>query len=83
MAQQFLCITSSDDGSVNKEQDRYQVLELGARDRVKTYYNGVIRGLLLAGFKVTHGSYSTFAIARKDEKEYRVYFMSEQEWKDF
>jgi hypothetical protein len=83
MPEKYLVIISSSDGTISKEQDKYQVLEIGAKDRLKTYYNGLIKGLQLAGFKANHGSYSTFCLLKKGEIDYHIYLMTEEEWKKF
>jgi hypothetical protein len=83
MSEKCLVIISSGDGKISKEKDKYQVLEIGAKDRLRTYYNGVIKGFQMAGYKANHGHYSTFCLLKKEDMEFHIYLMTVEEWQEF
>jgi hypothetical protein len=82
MAQKHILIVEQSNGNLIKSDGGPAVLEHGEKSRLATYRNGVVRGLLMAGFKITRGFMDSDILA-KDDVRYQIYLISETEWKDW
>lgn len=58
------------------------MLEHGAQARLKTYRDGVVRGLLTAGYRQSPG-FMGIVVMKKDETRIEIMLLTEQEWKDW
>ena len=82
MAQKYILVCEQTNPTIESSEKSTQVMEFGAKDRLQTYRNGIVRGLTMAGFKFNTG-FMDSALLVKDAVRYQIFLMTEQEWKDW
>lgn len=78
----YILICNKRDGKGVFSEQSPSVLEHGAEARLKTYLEGVIRGLQIAGFRHTLG-FRKMRVMVKDDVRYEFELLTEQEWKEY
>jgi len=82
MAEKYILIVEQRNGTLIKSDGGPAVLEHGEKSRLNTYRNGVVRGLLMAGFKLNSGILGSDILA-KDDVRYQIFLLTETEWKEW
>lgn len=79
MADKYVLICNQINLSQKTGEGNTSVLEIGAEARLKTYLNGVMKGLRIGGFKTHHG-FRNSQVASKDDVSYQFEILTNAEW---